>query len=563
MADEADKPKVKTIKLGQTRIISGLLVLAVVVGIFAAVMLRTGGAQKALLYSGLDLAEASEIAGRLDQSNIKYELRGDGSSIFVDRSAVLDARIMLSAEGLPTRGSVGYEVFDKQDALGATTFIQNVNRLRALEGELSRTITSLDNVKSARVHLVLPERKLFERDEKQPTASIVIDMVGRKLDGGQIRAIRNLAAGAVPGLNPDQVTILDSQGRLLAAAVTESGGGFAGGMSVDERRAMIEEELRQKVLAQLEPVVGFGAARVQISADVDFNRVTRSSETFDPDGRVVRQTETSEETNSERIRGRQEAVTVEENLPEDVNTNADEGPTEDSNSSRLVETVSYEISKTMQTEIIEGGNVDRLSIAVAVDYLSEPGVVGEDGEVGPATFTARSEAEMAQLSALVRSAVGFDAARGDVVEVVNIRFAQTDVAMGSVSEPGFLGFTKNDIMRAVELLALLVGGLALIFFVLRPLVAGILNPVKSEGGIDPANPMALPGPGGLTEEGRAVLENNAANAAELERTIDVANVAGQVKASSMKKIADLIETQPDESVSILRSWLNESEQGVA
>lgn len=556
MADEDKKSGVSVMKIGQTRIIAGLIVLAVVGGIFAAVMLRTGGAQKALLYSGLQLAEASEIAGKLDQANIKYDMRGDGSSIFVDRGAVLDARMMLSAEGLPTRGSIGYEVFDKQDALGATTFIQNVNRLRALEGELARTINSIDNVKSARVHLVLPERRLFEKDENKATASIVIDMVGRHLDGGQIRAIRNLAASAVPGLEPGQVTILDSQGRLLAAAANDQNG-MAGGLSPDERRAQIEEELRQKVLAQLEPVVGAGAARVQISAAVDFNRKTRSSELYDPDGRVVLSTKTIEETSNETIRGRQDGVTVQENLPDPNGAGAADGPTEDMNKARTEEYVNYEVSKTLETEVIEGGTINRLSIAVAIDHAPQFAAPGENT---PPTYQARTPEEMAQLTALVRSAVGFSEQRGDVLEVVNIRFAQQQLDLGTVASSSLLGFTQSDIMRGVELIALLIGGLALIFFVLRPLVAGLLNPAKPSDKDD--------GLGALPGNQRALLENASAGEArsaanDLEKTIDVANVTGQVKASSMKKIADLIESHPDESVSILRTWMNEGEQGLA
>lgn len=553
MAEDAKKTGLSVIKIGQTRIIAGLIVLAVVGGMFASVMLRTGGAQKSLLYSGLDLAEASEIAGRLDQANIKYDMRGDGSSIFVDRKAVLDARIMLSAEGLPTRGSVGYEVFDKQDALGATTFIQNVNRLRALEGELARTINSLENVKSARVHLVLPERRLFERDEKKPSASIVIDIVGRKLDNAQIRAIRNLAAGAVPGLDPDQVTILDTTGRLLAAA-SDTGSGISGGMSSDERRAQIEEELRRKVLAQLEPVVGEGAARVQISADVDFNRVTRSSEIYDPDGRVVRGTRTVEESNSERIRGRQEAVTVEQNLPDNDDA-GENGPTEDVNGSRLEETVNYEISKTTQTEIIEGGTVQRLSIAVAIDHMAQTAAAG-----GPVEYTARTLEEMRQLTALVRSAVGYDEARGDVVEVVNLRFAQPVLELGSPAPDGILGFNKSDLIRAVEIIALLLGGLALILFVLRPLVAGLLaGPSAAKDG---ANLLGNENRPQLTSNVPKLESTASKSNSNLETTIDVANVTGQVKASSMRKIAELIETQPDESVAILRTWLNDSERSM-
>ena len=542
--------------IGQTRIIAGLIVLAIVGGVMSSLFLRTGSAQQALLYSGLELTEASQIAERLDQANIRYDMRGDGSSIFVARDQVMDARMMLSSEGLPSRGSVGYEIFDQQDALGATTFVQNVNRVRALEGELARTITNLDNVRSARVHLVLPERRLFERDASATTASIVVDIVGRSLDAAQIRAIRNLAAGAVPSLEPDHVTLLDGQGRLLAAAASDANGSI-GGMTSDERRAMIEEELRQKVLDQLEPVVGAGAARVQISADVDFNRVTRSSELFDPEGRVVRSTQTVEESSADRIRGRQEATTVEQNLPDAEDAGAD-GPTEDRSTSRTEETINYEISRTTQTEVVEGGAINRLSIAVAIDNMRTV-TAGEDGaEI--VNFAPRSEADMAQIAALVRSAVGYNETRGDVVEVVNIQFAQPDLTLGTAaSSGGFLDFTKNDIMRAVELVALFIGGLAVVFFVLRPLISGLLSgpsspATRSSGGeritAEGYSAGALPAPSDV----------GGAAASELEHSIDVANVTGQVKASSMKKIAEMIDQHPDESVSILRTWLNESDQ---
>ncbi|MAT34012.1 MAG: flagellar M-ring protein FliF [Ponticaulis sp.] len=540
--------------IGQTRIIAGLIVLAIVGGVLSALFLRTGGGQQALLYSGLELSEASQIAERLDQSNIRYEMRGDGSSIFVPREQVLDARLMLSAEGLPSRGSIGYEIFDQQDALGATTFVQNVNRLRALEGELARNIAMLDTVRTARVSLVLPERRLFDRDESRAKASIVVDIVGRSMDPANVRAIRNLAASAVPGLEPDQVTLLDTQGRLLAAA-SAGDGVFGGGMTADERRSMIEQDLRQKVLAQLEPVVGPGAARVQISADVDFNRVTRSSELYDPDGRVVRSTQTREDTSQDLIRGRQDVTTVEQNLPDQQDT-ATDGPLEDRSQSTLEETINYEISKTTQTEVVEGGQVKRLSVAVAIDYAGAAGEAGLEGETPVMTYAPRTEAEMAQISALVRSAVGYDESRGDVIEVVNIQFAQPSLTQGTSSKPPLLDFTKNDIMRSVELAALFFGGLAVIFFVLRPLVSGLLKPASQSSGALPnktggVQVAALPHDGSDSES---------AAGNDLEHSIDVANVTGQVKASSMKKIAEMIDKHPDESVSILRNWLNESEQ---
>ncbi len=179
----------------------------------------------------------------------------------VPRSKVLGARMMLSADGLPTRGSVGYEIFDKSDALGATQFMQNLNRLRALEGELARSIASLDGVASARVHLVLPERQLFEKEQQQPTASIVLKLNRDSLGSGEVKAIRNLVASATPGLSPSKVTILDEGGNLLAAATADGEAGID--EANDSQQTAAEERIRRTVQNIVEGIVGPGAARVQ------------------------------------------------------------------------------------------------------------------------------------------------------------------------------------------------------------------------------------------------------------------------------------------------------------
>ncbi|MEZ6022861.1 MAG: flagellar basal-body MS-ring/collar protein FliF, partial [Hyphomonadaceae bacterium] len=206
------------LKAGPTRLFAALGIAAVAAAILFSLVLRMGGEEKALLFAGVDMREMSEITQRLEQADIPFDLRGDGSSVFVPRSRVPEARMMLSAEGLPSRGSIGYEIFDEPDALGQTQFQQNINRLRALEGELARTIASLDGIAAARVHLVLPERQLFARETEQPSASIVLQLRRDQLSPDQVRAIRNLVASATPGLTANRVTILDETGRLLAAA---------------------------------------------------------------------------------------------------------------------------------------------------------------------------------------------------------------------------------------------------------------------------------------------------------------------------------------------------------
>lgn len=531
------------LKAGPTRLYAALGIAAVVAALLFSLVLRMGGEEKSLLFAGVDMREAAEITQRLEQAEIPYELRGDGSSIFVARSRVLEARMMLSAEGLPSQGSIGYEIFDNPDALGQTQFQQNINRLRALEGELARTIASLDGIASARVHLVLPERQLFARQQEQPSASIVLQLRRDGLTPGQVRAIRNLAASATPGLSTNRVTIVDEAGALLAAPTSEEGAVAEG---VDARQVAVEERIRNTVTDIVEGVVGAGNARVQVSAEMDFSRVSETSERFDPEGRVVRSTTTSEEISTDGSTPR--GATAAANLPDAGGNPAGAGSAAENSTSQ--ETVNYEISRTTRTEVSEGGRVRRLSVAVAVDGVLTPG----EGENAPPQYAPRSAEEMQRLTQLVRSAVGYNEQRGDIVEVVNTQFARPvqTVAAGA-DEPGMLGFLGDlDVMRIVEIVAALIASLAFVFFVLRPLIGGL---IRGGGAGAPAQAPALAGPNGAPAlagpAGAAALP-----ASEFEPSIDIAQIHGRVRASSVKKVAEVVEQHPDESVQIIRGWLN-------
>lgn len=550
---------------GQMRIIAALVVTALVGAGLGFIMLR-GGTDEALLYSGLDLTESAEISERLDQGNIRYSVRGDGASIYVNRDQVSDARLMLSEEGLPTQGSMGYEIFDKSDTLGTTSFVQNINRVRALEGELARTIGSLDNIRGARVHLVLPERRLFERDTQSPSASVVMAVAGRGMSPSQVRAIRNLVAGSVPDLEVNRITLLDDKGRLLAAGAENSENGFSGG-SADERQIAIEQQIRSKVLAVVESVTGPGAARVEVAADIDFNRITQSSEIFDPEGRVIRSSTTTEDSSSESSTDPSGAVTAGNNVPDGDAANEPNDPTSQAQTNSLQETTNYEISKTTKTEITEGGRVRKISVAVAIDDVR---VLGEEGE--EASFTPRTEDEIANILTLVRSAVGYDEARGDIVEVVNVSFMRPESSLDlAIEEPGMMGLTKNDIMRISELLGLFVGAILLILFVLRPLVKGLMSPAAASGdafyvgeaslpggtastGVNVNSNLVLPGSeNAVGDDGQPIAGGGSSD----DLGLDVARISGKVNASSVKKISEVVESHPDESIQIIRAWLAE------
>lgn len=533
------------LKTGPTRLIAALAATAIVAALLFAVIFRMGGEEKSLLFADVDMREAGQITQKLEQANIPYELRGDGSTIFVARSRVLEARMMLSQDGLPSRGSVGYEIFDNPDALGQTQFQQNINRLRALEGELARTIASIDGIASARVHLVLPERQLFSEQTEQPSASIVLQLRRDALTPGQVRAIRNLVASATPGLSSNRVTILDETGRLLAAASDNAGD--AAGDGIDARQAAEEERIRHIVSDIVEGVVGPGNARVQVSADMDFDRVSETSERFDPEGRVVRSSTTTETTGNSQDRTAAQGATSAANIPDGSGGNGPQsGSTTANNSSQ--EVTNYEISRTTTTRVSEGGAIKRLSVAVAVDGVTTPG----QGN-GQPQWTARTPEEMQRLTQLVRSAVGFSEQRGDVVEVVNVRFARAPSEGAEAKPPGLLD--NLSVMRLVEVGAGLIAALALIFFVLRPLIGGLVRGGARDAAL--GAPGALPGPPGAPPFAAALpAPDGAVATAELEPSIDIAQIQGRVRASSVKKVAEVVDQHPDESIQIIRGWLN-------
>ena len=265
-------------------------VAVTLIGFFAFVIMRMSSPQMTMLFSDLSLEDSAAIIKDLERQAIPFQLRNDGAMIMVPRDRVTRLRMKLAEGGLPKGGGVGYEIFDRTDTLGATSFVQNVNHLRALEGELARTIRAIDRVQMARVHLVLPERQLFSRDRPEATASIVLRVRGL-LEPQQVRAIRHLVASAVNGLKPERVSIIDESGRLLADGARSDN---ALGLTADERQLAYERRLREQVETIVTSVVGPGRARVQLTAEFDFNRVTQTSERFDPEGRVLRSSQTRE-----------------------------------------------------------------------------------------------------------------------------------------------------------------------------------------------------------------------------------------------------------------------------
>ncbi len=533
--------------LGAPRIAAMAAVTIALVGFFAFLILRVTAPQMTPLFTDLSYEDSAAIVKELERQGVNFELRNDGSIVMVPKDRVARLRMSLAGEGLPKGGGIGYEIFDKSDALGTTSFVQNINNLRALEGELARTIRGIDSVVAARVHLVLPERPLFSRDKVEPSASIVLKVHGT-LEPQQVRAIRHLVASAVNGLKPQRVSIVDEAGHLLADGNGDDG---VGEISGDERRSAFEKRLRDQIDAIVTSVVGPGRARTQVSADFDFNRVTQTSDKYDPEGRVVRSSQTREETSATNERENQ--VTVGNEIPGGGNQRPGQPPPEANGaakdqSRKSEEIVNYEISRTTKTEVIEGARVNRISVAVLVD-----GTYGKNDK-GDIVYQPRSKEEIDQIAALVRTAIGFDQKRGDQVEVVNLRFAETPAT--PITEPtgwmAALQLTKDDLMRAIEMTVMGLLGLVVLLMVVRPLVRRVLAPEQ--------RPLALPAGAGDAQLAEA-LAAEAAKAAEPSPTakmIDIAQIQGQVHAQSVQKVGELADKNPSEAVTIIRQWMSES-----
>lgn len=528
--------------LGASRLMAMVAVTAVLIGFFGFVIVRVTTPQMTTLFTDLSVEDSSGIIKDLERQAIPYELRNDGAVIMVPKDKVTRLRMKLAEAGLPKGGGVGYEIFDKSDALGTTSFVQNINRLRALEGELARTIRAIDRIQDARVHLVLPERPLFTREAPQPSASIVVRVRGG-LEPQQIRAIRHLVASAVNGLKPQRVSIVDESGQLLADGSATDADGVTG----DERRNAFENRMRHQVEAIVSSVVGSGRARVELSADFDFNKITQTSDKFDPEGRVLRSSQTREESSTTAENNGQ--VTVNNELP--GNQPSDNPNPARDQSKKSEETNNYEISRTTKTEVTEVGRVNRISVAVLVD-----GTYAKN-EQGQTVYAERSKEQLDRIATLVRSAIGFDQKRGDQVEVVNLKFAEPPAAV-PLSEPagllGMIALTKDDVMYVVELAVMALLGLVVVFMVIRPLVKRIL---ASEPAPASAQPAALPVPADASahpaEPGQNLIPGSNATA----QLIDVAQVQGQVHAQSVHRVGELAERNPAETASIIRQWLAE------
>lgn len=524
---------IKAIGAARFGVMAGVAAALVGFFLYTAGVLSTP--QKSILFSGLESRDASAVVAKLEASNVPYEIK-EGGTILVPADQVTKLRMDLAQENLPAAG-VGYEIFDKSDAFGTTAFVQNINRLRAVEGELARSIQTIEGVESTRVHLVVPERQIFSRDQQNPSASVVLKTRG-VLGKGQVQAIQHLVAAAVPSLTPEHVAIVDGRGNLLAGGTDTQGEG-ANTMAQEQHTTDFEDRIRQRVESAINPVVGQGHVRAQVTVNMDYQHVNETSETFDPDSKVVRSTMTAEQNASDQ-NGGAAPVSVANALP-GQQQQAGGADNNRSTSGRNEETTNYEISKVVKTSTVDQGVVKKLSVAVVVDGADKNG-----------KYVPRTAEEMKQIDNLVRSAIGFDAARGDQVQVVNMPFARVDVTAGTPAPEPLLGLDSAAWFKIIEAAIFSITALLIGLFVLRPLTKRMFAPLTTTT-VTVTGPAAqLPAPGAREgSEPPAIPEN------KVETMIDISRIEGQVRESSVKKVGEVVSAHPEEALAILRSWLHQ------
>lgn len=508
-------------------IMVGVAVLCLV--FFGAIIYQSQTADYRLLFANMATDDGAEIVRWLKEQKIPYRLESDGTAIYVPADQMYEARLQLAGSGLPKGGGVGFEIFDKQ-SFGMTDFSQKVNYLRALQGELSRTIASLGPVKAARVHLVIPEKRVFQAQQQQATASVILKLTpGAELSEGQILGIRNLVSGSIEGLTAEHVTVVDSSGRILTRPPRdESAGPATPGLL--EYQVALEKQMEGRAQSLLDSALGVGNSVVRVTASVDFSQQEQTEERYDPDGSVVRSEQTSEDRGGGEAASGVPGVTA--NLKGGGGKNS-----ATSGSSHTEGSITYELSKVVSRKVFPVGTVKNLSVAVLVADRRAP--VGADGKAPDPPFIPRPSQELASLESMVRSALGVDQTRGDKFEISSLPF-ESGFELETPVESSTIASKIYTYMPFIKYGLLIMAAALVYLLLLRPLLKSV-RPVSNQTG------------GRLKTVGQ--MQAELAGEAEPEEESKPYPNANQDILG--KRLRDQVISQKAPSAQIIKSWLRE------
>lgn len=513
----------------------GVVALVLAVVAIAAVYLNRPAHET--LYVGLERADVNQIGLVLGEAGIRFDVASDGSTVLVEAGKTAQARMLLAEKGLPTSTNAGYELFDNVGSLGLTSFMQQITRVRALEGEIARTVQSIQGIRAARVHIVLPERGSFRREEQQPSASVVIR--ASTLDGQRsAAAIRHLVSAAVPGLNTDRVTVLDSNGALLASGEDPTNSALTRSMEIER---MVAQNMEENIRRALTSYLGNDNFRASVRATVNTDMRQIEETIFDPDSRVERSVQVVRSANSASQKAANPPTTVEQNLPEE-DVAATDGTQSNEESERREETTNYELNSKRIATVSNGYSVSKLSIAVVVNEARLSEILGAN-----ATPEMR-EARVAEIEALVASATGYDQTRGDVVTVSAVEFIEdTELAGTSASMLESVGRHTGTLINAA---AFIVVVFLVAWFGLRPLTA-MLSPAAGARTEAAEAQRALPQPGerqALADNGGQIAGPDGLQMAPPEE------FRQRIKPAPQERLGRMVDLNEERTASILRKW---------
>jgi flagellar M-ring protein FliF len=486
------------------------------------------------LYVGLERSDVNQIGLVLGEAGIGFDVDADGTAVLVSAGKTAQARMLLAEKGLPTSTNSGYELFDNVGSLGLTSFMQQITRVRALEGEIARTIQSISGIKAARVHIVMSERASFRRDEQQPSASVVIR--ASEIDAiKNAMSIRHLVAAAVPGLNADKVTVIDSNGTLLAAGDDPTNTSASRSINVERT---VEMQIEENIRRALAPYLGPENFRASVKVDVNTDQRQIEETTFDPESRVERSVQVVRSNENASQRSAAAAASVEQNLP-DAEPTVSAGPESSEQSERKEETTNYEVNSKRIATTSNGYTVEKMSIAVVVNQQRLATILGKDST--PELISAR----IAEIQKVVASATGFSETRGDVINVSAVEFID-GLDGEAVAEPGLFEAASHHVGTMINAMAFIVVVFLLAWFGLRPLAAALGKPMAAAGPSFEDVQRSLP-----TPSPAAQLATGASPGA---RSNPLDDLRQKIRPAPQERLARMVDLNEERTAHILRKW---------
>ena len=518
------------------------LLLMVLVGVTVASMLGVSAyllnrPVRETLYSGLDAEDVNRIGAALTEVGIPFDVSVTGNAVLVDYGKTAQARMILASKGLPKSDKAGYELFDQMGSLGLTSFMQQVTRVRALEGELVRTIQLLEGIKSARVHLGLKAEGTFRTKSDSPTASVIIRTDG-SLRENVPNSVRQIVAAAIPGLRPEQVSVMTTDGKLLAAA------GEDDTMEPDrilELERRVAAETQDRAERTVSAFLGMSNIRISVTAQLNVDKKQTTETNFDPESKVERSLKTVKENDESQNATGSQSVSAAQNVPQETQPSSG-GDSAKEKKERKEETANYELNSKQIATTSNGYTLEKLSLAVV---LNKQALLKSQGA---APDEAKLPDQIAEIEKLVRSAVGFNEQRGDNIRVSAIDFIAEDATLEPLAGPGFADILTSNLGTIINALSLLGAFLLVIFLGLRPMVKALISEA-------PASAAALP----MDDFSPQIADMSGMGSGDFGGSQNDMDKP----ASAQDKLNKVVELDMDRAAQVLKQWLEKPQQGAA